>query len=86
MILLYLFFPVAAEKQAGPLNSGGDAKPANQMDAFKKEQLKKDLGKRMSGNEDIFNVADKKCNSSINQNILMFHYNRILSLGLLFSS
>ena len=85
MILLYLFFLVAAEKQAGPVNSGGDAKPSNQMDAFKKEQLKKDLGKRMSGNEDIFNVAYKKCNY-VHQNILMFHYNRILSLGLLFSS
>merc|ERR1719419_308708 len=43
---------------AGSVNSGGDAKPANQMDAFKKEQLKKDLGKRMS----VLEAMDKKGN------------------------
>ena len=30
------------------------------MDAYKKEQLKKDLGKRMSGKVKMFNFANKK--------------------------
>ena len=68
---------------AGSVNSGGDAKPANQMDAFKKEQLKKDLGKRMSGYVHILNIADKKL---IHPNIFIFHNNRIVSLDLFFSS
>ena len=63
-ILLYLFFLDADANQAGPVNSVGDAKPANQMDAIKKEQLKKDLGKRMSGKLDIINGANKKENTS----------------------
>ena len=36
-------------KYADNVNTGNDAKPANQMDAIQKEKLKKDLGKRMSG-------------------------------------
>ena len=47
-------------KHADQVNPGNDAKAANQMDAYKKEQLKKDLGKRMSGKMNILNFAYKK--------------------------
>ena len=77
----YLFSSGADGKHADKVNPGNDAKAANQMDAYKKEQLKKDLGKRMSGKVKMFKVAYKKY-----QKIFMFHHSRSVSKGLFFSS